>query len=59
MAEARAILAEFLAEAEREVAVFPGRSLERWKPQLRGFMEYRDPRDFEHLLEALRTAGLD
>lgn len=59
VAEARAILAEFLAEAEREMAAFPGRSRERWKPHLRGFMEYRDPRDFEHLLEALRTAGLD
>lgn len=57
--EARATLAEFLAEAERDMAAFPGCSLECWKPHLRGFMEYRDPRDFEHLLDALRVAGLE
>jgi TolB-like protein/Flp pilus assembly protein TadD len=58
-AEARATLAAFLEEAEREMAAFPGRSLENWKPQLHGFMEYREASDFDHLLDALRTAGLE
>jgi adenylate cyclase len=59
MEEARATLAEFLAEAERDMADFPGRSLERWKPHLRGFMEYRDACDSEHLFGALAAAGLE
>ena len=57
--EARATLAKFLAEAERDMPDFPGRSLERWKPHLRGFMEYRDARDSEHLFGALAAAGLE
>lgn len=35
------------------------RSLERWKPHLRGFMEYRDACDSEHLFGALVAAGLE
>jgi TolB-like protein/Flp pilus assembly protein TadD len=57
--EARATLAKFLAEAERDMPDFPGRSLERWKPHLRGFMEYRDACDSEHLFDALAAAGLE
>jgi TolB-like protein/cytochrome c-type biogenesis protein CcmH/NrfG len=57
--EARATLAKFLAEAERDMPDFPGRSLERWKPHLRGFLEYRDTCDSEHLLGALAAAGLE
>jgi TolB-like protein/Flp pilus assembly protein TadD len=57
--EARAILAAFLAEAERDMPDFPGRSLERWKPHLRGFLDYRDARDSEHLFGALAAAGLE
>lgn len=56
--EAGAMLAAFLAEAERDMPDFPGRSLERWKPHLRGFIVYRDERDSEHLFEALAAAGL-
>jgi TolB-like protein len=59
LAEARAVMAEFLEAAEREMPAFPGRALEAWKPHLRAFMEYRDPRDFEHLFAALRAAGLE
>lgn len=55
--EARAMLSEFLAAAERDMPDFPGRNVERWKPHLRGFMEYRDPCDFEHLFGALAAAG--
>jgi TolB-like protein len=56
--EARATLAEFLAEAEREMPDFPGRDLEPWKPYLHRAIEYRDPAEFEHLYAALRAAGL-
>jgi TolB-like protein/Flp pilus assembly protein TadD len=59
LAEARAALAAFLAAAQRDMPDFPGRSLARWKPHLRGFMQYRDDRDFQHLYEALATAGLE
>jgi TolB-like protein/Tfp pilus assembly protein PilF len=56
--EAHAMLAEFLAEAEHDMARFPGRDLESWKPHLHAAIEYRDPAEFDHLFEALRTAGL-
>jgi TolB-like protein/DNA-binding SARP family transcriptional activator/Flp pilus assembly protein TadD len=58
LAEAGAMLAEFLAVAERDMARFPGRRLEDWKPYLHHLVEYRDPQEFEHLFAALRTAGL-
>jgi TolB-like protein/Flp pilus assembly protein TadD len=56
--EGRAMLTEFLAAAEREMVRFPGRRLDAWEPYLHGLIEYRDPREFDHLLSALRTAGL-
>jgi adenylate cyclase len=59
LAEARATLAEFLAAAEREMVRFPGRRLDAWEPYLHGLIEYRDPREFDHLLSALRAAGLE
>jgi TolB-like protein/Flp pilus assembly protein TadD len=57
--EARAMLTAFLAGAEREMARFPGRRLDAWEPYLHGLIEYRDPREFDHLLSALRVAGLE
>lgn len=59
LAEARATLAEFLAVANREMTRFPGHRLADWEPYLHGLIEYRDPREFDHLLSALRTAGLE
>jgi adenylate cyclase len=59
LTEARATLQEFLAAAERDMARFPGRGLEDWKPDLHRLMEYRDPQAFEHLCAALRAAGLE
>ena len=58
IAEARATLDQFLARAQQEMAVFPGRSLADWEPQIHAAIEYRDPAEFEHLRAALRTAGL-
>ena len=57
-AAAGAALAQFLDMAEREMARFPGRDLAGWRPYLGGFIEYRDLADLEHLLGALRAAGL-
>jgi len=59
LAEARAMLSEFLTAAERERECFPGRTLEQWKPSLHAAIEYRDQADFDHLFDALRAAGLD
>jgi TolB-like protein/DNA-binding SARP family transcriptional activator len=56
--EARATLEEFLRIAESDMAVFPGRRLKDWEPYWHGAFEYRDQKDFDHLFDALRKAGL-
>jgi adenylate cyclase len=56
--EARATLDEFLRVAETDMAVFPGRRLKDWEPYWHGAFEYRDQKDFDHLFDALRKAGL-
>jgi TolB-like protein/Flp pilus assembly protein TadD len=56
--EARATLEEFLRIAESDMAVFPGRRLKNWEPYWHGAFEYRDQKDFDHLFDALRKAGL-
>jgi len=57
--EARATLEEFLRVAESDMAVFPGRRLKDWEPYWHGAFEYRDQKDFDHLFDALRKAGLE
>ena len=56
--EARAALEEFLQIAESDMAVFPGRRLKDWEPYWHGAFEYRDDKDFDHLFDALRKAGM-
>jgi TolB-like protein/DNA-binding SARP family transcriptional activator/Flp pilus assembly protein TadD len=56
--EARATLKEFLRVAETDMAVFPGRQIKDWEPYWHGAFEYRDQKEFDHLFEALRKAGL-
>jgi adenylate cyclase len=56
--EARATLEEFLRIAESDMAVFPGRRLKDWEPYWHGAFEYRDQKDFDHLFDALRKAGM-
>jgi tetratricopeptide (TPR) repeat protein len=56
--EARAMLEEFLRLAESDMAVFPGRRLKDWEPYWHGALEYQDQKDFDHLFDALRKAGL-
>ena len=56
--KARAALEEFLRVAEGDMAVFPGRKLKDWEAYWHGAFEYRDQKDFDHLFDALRKAGL-
>ena len=56
--EARTVLDEFLAIAERDMARFPGHRLEDWRPELHRFIAYRDPQGFDHFATALHAAGL-
>jgi tetratricopeptide (TPR) repeat protein len=56
--EARATLDEFLRVAETDMAVFPGRRLKDWVAYWHGAIEYQDQKDFDHLFDALRKAGL-
>jgi TolB-like protein/Tfp pilus assembly protein PilF len=56
--EARAALEEFLSIAELEIAVFPGRRLKDWEPYWHAALEYQDQKEFDHLFDALRRAGM-
>ena len=56
--EARAMLDEFLRVAESDTANFPGQRLRDWEPYWHGAFEYRDQKDFDHVFDALRKAGL-
>ena len=56
--QAKAMLREFLAVAEHDMAVFPGQRLSDWVPYWHGAIEYQDQRDFDHLFDALRKAGM-
>jgi TolB-like protein/Flp pilus assembly protein TadD len=56
--EARATLGEFLRIAESDIAIFPGRRLKDWEAYWHGAFEYQDQKDFDHLFDALRKAGL-
>jgi class 3 adenylate cyclase len=55
---AKAALKEFLRVAETDMAVFPGRKLKDWEPYWHGSFEYKDQKDFDHLFDGLRKAGL-
>ena len=57
-AEAKAKLNEFLVGAKRDMAVFPGLRLKDWETFWRGTIWYRHQRDFDHLFEGLRKAGM-
>ena len=56
--EAKAALDEFLRVARSDMAVVPGRTLKDWEPYWHAMFEYQDQRDFDHLYEALRKAGM-
>jgi hypothetical protein len=40
------------------MAHFPGELADWWKRYLQRSFPYQDPRDFEHLCEGMRKAGL-
>jgi hypothetical protein len=56
--EASEMLEEFLRVAESELAIFPGRQLKDWEPYWHSALEYQDQKDFDHLFDGLRKAGL-
>jgi TolB-like protein/class 3 adenylate cyclase/Flp pilus assembly protein TadD len=56
--EAQATLEEFLRIAETDMVTFPGCRLKDWEPYWHGAFEYQDQKDFDHLFDALRKAGL-
>lgn len=56
--EARTMLKEFLAAAERDMAIFPGPRLKDWESYWHGAIEYQNPQDFEHVFDGLRIAGM-
>ena len=58
LSEARATLEEFLRVAESDMAIFPGRRLKDWESYWHGAFEYEDQKDFDHLFDGLRKAGL-
>jgi len=58
LAEAKASLDEFLRVAKRDMVVYPGDRLKDWEGYWHAAMEYRDQRDFDHLFDGLRKAGL-
>jgi len=55
--EARKVLENFLSVAEKEMVVFPGRNLSKWKKAWRG-IPYKNPEDDQQFFEGLRKAGL-
>jgi TolB-like protein len=56
--EARAALDEFMHVARSDMGVLPGRTLKDWEPYWHAIIEYQHQRDFDHLYEALRKAGM-
>jgi TolB-like protein/tetratricopeptide (TPR) repeat protein len=58
LTEAKASLDEFLRVAKCDMAVYPGDRLKDWEPYWHCALEYRDQRDFDHLFDGLRKAGL-
>jgi TolB-like protein/Flp pilus assembly protein TadD len=56
--EACETLEEFLRIAETDMAIFPGRKLKDWERYWHGAFEYQEQKDFDHLFDALRKAGL-
>jgi tetratricopeptide (TPR) repeat protein len=56
--EAKAALDEFMRVARSDMVVFPGKTLKDWEPYWHAMFEYQDQKDFDHLYEALRKAGM-
>ena len=58
LAEARAMLKEFLRVAEQDMAQSPGHQPNAWETYWRGILAYKKQGDFDHLFDGLRKAGL-
>jgi class 3 adenylate cyclase/tetratricopeptide (TPR) repeat protein len=57
-AEARRAMADFLAEAAKTLAHYPGDDCNAWRAYWARKLPFQRPTDFEHLLEGYRKAGL-
>ncbi len=57
-AEAKAAMVAFLAAARNEVADFPGTNSDGWRRYWTARNPFKDPRDFDHMFEGFRKAGL-
>jgi TolB-like protein/Tfp pilus assembly protein PilF len=58
LTEAKASLDEFLRVAKHDMVVYPGNRLKDWESYWHAVLQYRDQRDFDHLFEGLRKAGM-
>lgn len=58
LTEAKASLDQFLRVAKDDMVTYPGDRLKDWEPYWHAALEYREPREFDHLFEGLRKAGL-
>jgi hypothetical protein len=58
LSEAKASLTEFLRTARSDMDIYLGDRMKDWEPYWHGAIEYKDQRDFDHLFDALRKAGL-
>lgn len=56
--EASAMLEEFLQVANSDMAILPGRRIKDWEPYWHGAFWYQEPKDYDHLFDGLRKAGL-
>jgi tetratricopeptide (TPR) repeat protein len=58
-AEAKVCLNEFFRMAKTDMMVYPGNRLKDWEQYWHAAMEYQDQRDFDHLFDGLRKAGME
>ena len=58
MEKARVCLADFLNHASQEMPIPPADTVTAWKPFWQGTIPYKDQREFEHIYEGLRLAGM-
>jgi adenylate cyclase len=56
--EASAAAAEVIQSVETELVIQPGNDSEFWRAYWARLACYKNPADFEHLLEGLRKAGV-
>jgi tetratricopeptide (TPR) repeat protein len=56
--EARNAMDAYMATAQKEVAIWPGKAPKAWQRHWAQSQPFRDPADLEHLLDGFRKAGM-